>query len=54
MGRDQILTGKHSVDEGSVRTPLVEKQIAEQARAHGIPDSEVLMKVSVTDSTDGG
>jgi 3-hydroxybutyrate dehydrogenase len=28
-----------------VRTPLVEAQIAEQARAHGIPESEVVRKV---------
>ena len=28
-----------------VRTPLVEKQIADQARAHGLPESEVIEKV---------
>ncbi len=28
-----------------VRTPLVEKQIADQARAHGLPEDEVLEKV---------
>jgi 3-hydroxybutyrate dehydrogenase len=28
-----------------VRTPLVEKQIADQARAHGLPEEEVLEKV---------
>ncbi|MDR7382156.1 3-hydroxybutyrate dehydrogenase [Promicromonospora iranensis] len=33
------------VNPGYVRTPLVEKQIAEQARVHGIPESEVLAKV---------
>ncbi len=31
-----------------VRTPLVEKQIADQARAHGIAPSEVLEKVLLT------
>ena len=30
------------VNPGYVRTPLVEKQIADQARLHGIPESEVL------------
>jgi 3-hydroxybutyrate dehydrogenase len=33
------------VNPGYVRTPLVEKQVAEQARVHGIPESEVLAKV---------
>ena len=28
-----------------VRTPLVEKQIADQARAHGLPEEEVIEKV---------
>lgn len=28
-----------------VRTPLVEKQIADQARAHGLPEDEVIEKV---------
>lgn len=32
-----------------VRTPLVEKQIADQARVHGIPESEVVEKVMVTE-----
>jgi 3-hydroxybutyrate dehydrogenase len=30
---------------GYVRTPLVEKQIADQARAHGLPEDEVLERV---------
>ncbi|HKV57880.1 MAG TPA: 3-hydroxybutyrate dehydrogenase [Ktedonobacteraceae bacterium] len=30
-----------------VRTPLVEKQIADQARIHGIPENEVVEKVMV-------
>lgn len=33
------------VNPGYVRTPLVEKQVAEQARVHGISESEVLAKV---------
>lgn len=32
-----------------VRTPLVEKQIADQARVHNIPESEVVEKVMVTE-----
>ena len=31
-----------------VRTPLVEKQLADQAKAHGIPENEVLEKVLLT------
>ena len=33
------------VDPGYVRTPLVEKQIADQARIHGIEESEVVEKI---------
>lgn len=33
------------VNPGYVRTPLVEEQIATQARAHGIPPAEVIEKV---------
>ncbi|MDQ2717771.1 MAG: 3-hydroxybutyrate dehydrogenase [Chloroflexota bacterium] len=32
-----------------VRTPLVEKQIADQAKMHGIPESEVVEKVMVAE-----
>jgi 3-hydroxybutyrate dehydrogenase len=32
-----------------VRTPLVEKQITDQARVHGIPESEVIEKIMVTE-----
>jgi 3-hydroxybutyrate dehydrogenase len=32
-----------------VRTPLVEKQIADQARVHGIPESEVIEKIMLTE-----
>ncbi|WP_131099911.1 3-hydroxybutyrate dehydrogenase [Streptomonospora litoralis] len=33
------------INPGYVRTPLVERQIAEQARAHGIPEEEVVESV---------
>ncbi len=33
------------VNPAYVRTPLVEKQIRDQATAHGIPESEVIEKV---------
>ncbi|WP_223691455.1 3-hydroxybutyrate dehydrogenase [Leifsonia poae] len=47
--------GEHGVtsnciDPGYVRTPLVERQIADQARLHGIPDDEVVAKVMLTES----
>lgn len=47
--------GQHGVtsnciNPGYVRTPLVEKQIADQAQLHGIPESEVLAKVMLTES----
>jgi len=32
-----------------VRTPLVEKQIADQARIHGIPEPEVVEKIMLTE-----
>ena len=35
----------NAVCPGYVRTPLVEKQIGDQARAHGLPEDEVLEKV---------
>lgn len=38
------------VNPGYVRTPLVERQIADQARVHGIPESEVLERVLLTES----
>jgi 3-hydroxybutyrate dehydrogenase len=38
------------VSPGYVRTPLVEKQIAEQAAVHGIPESEVLNRIMLTES----
>ena len=36
------------INPGYVRTPLVEKQIADQARIHGIDESEVLEKIMLT------
>ncbi|HTL41323.1 MAG TPA: 3-hydroxybutyrate dehydrogenase [Pseudolysinimonas sp.] len=39
------------INPGYVRTPLVEKQIADQARVHGIPESEVIEKVMLTESS---
>jgi 3-hydroxybutyrate dehydrogenase len=38
------------VNPGYVRTPLVEKQIADQARMHGLPEEEVVEKVLLTES----
>jgi 3-hydroxybutyrate dehydrogenase len=36
------------VNPAYVRTPLVERQIADQARTHGIPESDVVEKVMLT------
>lgn len=33
-----------------VRTPLVDKQIADQAKAHGIPEDEVISKIMLADA----
>ena len=38
---------------GFVRTPLVDKQIPEQARALGIPEDDVIKKVMLKDTVDG-
>ncbi|GGZ35932.1 3-hydroxybutyrate dehydrogenase [Streptomyces poonensis] len=38
------------VSPGYVRTPLVEKQLADQARTHGIPEERVLSEVLLRDS----
>ncbi|GAA1059688.1 3-hydroxybutyrate dehydrogenase [Agromyces bracchium] len=38
------------VNPGYVRTPLVEKQIADQATVHGIPEEDVVEKVMLTES----
>ncbi|WP_280406554.1 3-hydroxybutyrate dehydrogenase [Nocardia carnea] len=38
------------VNPGYVRTPLVDKQIADQAAAHGVAEQEVLEKILLTES----
>ena len=38
------------VNPAYVRTSLVEKQIAEQAAVHGIPESEVVERIMLTES----
>ncbi|MBG6107585.1 3-hydroxybutyrate dehydrogenase [Frigoribacterium sp. CG_9.8] len=38
------------VAPGYVRTPLVEKQLVEQAAVHDIPESEVLSRIMLTES----
>jgi 3-hydroxybutyrate dehydrogenase len=38
------------VNPSYVRTPLVEKQIADQARVHGIPEQEVVERIMLTET----
>jgi len=38
----------NSICPSYVRTPLVEKQIADQARVHGVPEAEVLSRILLT------
>jgi 3-hydroxybutyrate dehydrogenase len=38
------------VNPGYVRTPLVEKQIADQAQVHGIPEADVVEQVMLTET----
>ena len=38
------------INPSYVRTPLVEKQIADQAKVHGIPESEVVEKIMLTET----
>ena len=38
------------VNPGYVNTPLVQKQIGDQARAHGIPESDVIEKIMLVES----
>jgi 3-hydroxybutyrate dehydrogenase len=38
------------VNPSYVRTPLVEKQIADQARTHGIPEDEVVEKIMLSEA----
>src|SRR3954464_16053555 len=47
--------GEHGVtsnciNPGYVKTPLVEKQIADQARLHNLPEAEVVAKIMLTES----
>lgn len=47
--------GRHGVtsncvNPGYVRTPLVERQIADQAAVHGIPEEDVVERVMLTES----
>ena len=48
-GRPSTGSPSNCVNPGYVRTPLVEKQIADQARVHGIPEEEVLAQVMLTE-----
>ncbi|MFE5410562.1 3-hydroxybutyrate dehydrogenase [Microbacterium sp. NPDC056569] len=38
------------INPAYVRTPLVEKQIEDQAKVHGIPESEVVERIMLTES----
>jgi 3-hydroxybutyrate dehydrogenase len=38
------------INPSYVRTPLVERQIADQAKVHGIPESEVVEKIMLTET----
>jgi len=38
------------INPAYVRTPLVEKQIVDQAKVHGIPESEVVEKIMLTET----
>ena len=38
------------INPAYVRTPLVDMQIADQARTHGIPESEVIEKIMLTET----
>jgi 3-hydroxybutyrate dehydrogenase len=48
-GADKGVTS-NCINPGYVRTPLVEKQIADQAAVHGLPADEVLAKIILTSS----
>ena len=48
-GADQGVTA-NCIAPSYVRTPLVEKQIADQARTNGIPEDEVLEKIMLANS----
>jgi 3-hydroxybutyrate dehydrogenase len=38
------------INPGYVKTPLVQKQIADQARVHNLPEDEVVAKIMLTES----
>jgi 3-hydroxybutyrate dehydrogenase len=38
------------IDPGYARTPLVEAQIADQARVHGVPESEVVERILLSEA----
>ena len=38
------------INPSYVRTPLVEKQIADQAKVHGIPENEVVERIMLTET----
>jgi len=48
-GAEQGVTS-NCINPGYVRTPLVEKQIVDQARTHGIDESEVVEKIMLAHS----
>lgn len=41
----------NSICPGYVRTPLVENQVADQARLHGVPEAEVVERVLLSESS---
>ena len=42
------------INPAYVRTPLVEQQIADQAKAHGIPESEVVETIMLAPAAPSG
>ena len=47
-GQHQVTS--NCVSPGYVRTPLVERQVADQAKVHGIPEADVVSKVMLSES----
>jgi len=48
-GADHGVTS-NCINPSYVRTPLVEKQIADQAKVHGIPENEVVERIMLTET----
>jgi len=49
--KSAYVSAKHGLEGLSkVRTPLVERQLSEQAAVHGMPESEVLSRIMLTES----